>query len=117
MGDHLADGELAEPLTMHQEHGPLPQRAATGDHLADGALVVRQMMPLERNLPQERASPLVAAPSLDGQSVYEYEELYADALSLQRSLYEDELSKCALEYAGERSGLVYEYEELYAGLE
>jgi hypothetical protein len=82
------------------------------DHLVGGESVARQMIPLEHDLHQERPSRL-----LDGDSMYEYEELYADALPVQRSLYEDELSKCAMEYSGERSGLVYEYGELYAGLE
>jgi hypothetical protein len=102
---------VAQQTTL-QEHPPLLQLAATGDDLVVGGSVARQMMPLERDLPQERASRL-----LDRESMYEYEKLYADALSVQRSLCKDELSKCALEYAGERSGLVYEYEELYAGLE
>jgi hypothetical protein len=60
-------------------------------------------MPLERHLPQERASQLP-----DEEPMYEYDELstdpllaqrslYEDALLPQRPLYEDELSKCALE--------------------
>jgi hypothetical protein len=54
---------------------------------------------------------------LAGDSMHEYEELNADPVPVQRSLYEDELSKCAMQYSGERSGLRYEYGELYAGLE
>jgi hypothetical protein len=34
MGDHLADGKLAEPLTKPLEHGPLPQHAVMDGHLA-----------------------------------------------------------------------------------
>jgi hypothetical protein len=77
---------------MHQKHGPLPQRAAIGDHLVGGGSVAGRMMPLERDLPQERASQLP-----DGESMYEYAELSADPLLAHRSLYEDEVPKCALE--------------------
>jgi hypothetical protein len=69
MDGHLAGGKSAVQLMNLAEHGP-PQDAATGGHLVDGALVT-QIIPLERDLPQKRASPLMAAASLDGQSVYE----------------------------------------------
>jgi hypothetical protein len=98
MDGQLAGGESAVQLMTPLELDRLPQHAVMNSHLAGGGWEVQRMMPLERGLPQERASRL-----LDGESMYEYEELYADALSVQRSLYEDELSKCALEYARRRA--------------
>jgi hypothetical protein len=69
MDGNLEGGESAVQLMTPLEHGPL-QYAVMDGHLAGGQSVARRMMPLERDLPQERASRL-----LDGESMYEYEEL------------------------------------------
>jgi hypothetical protein len=61
MDGHLPGRRSAMQQTMLAEHGPL-QYAATGNHLADGGSVAQQMMPLQRDLPRDRASRL-----LDGQ--------------------------------------------------
>jgi hypothetical protein len=60
--------------------------------------MTRQMLHLERDLPQERASRL-----LDGLSMYGYEALYAGGLSVRRLLFDYELSKFAPEHALRRA--------------